>query len=58
VELGHNDSPPVPGLGSAIFMHVAKPDYSPTQGCIALALEDLLAVLKECETGAILEIRP
>lgn len=57
VELGHNDAPPVPGLGSAIFMHVAKPDYSPTQGCIALAVEDLLAVLKDCETGSILEIR-
>jgi len=57
VELGHNDTPPVPGLGSAIFMHVAKPDYSPTHGCIALAVEDLLAVLKECDTGSILEIR-
>lgn len=45
VALGHNDHPPVPGLGSAIFMHVARPDYSGTEGCIALALPDLLALL-------------
>lgn len=57
VELGHNDSPPVPGLGSAVFLHVAKPDYSPTQGCIALALDDLKAVLKNAGPGTVLEIR-
>ena len=47
VILGHNDDPPVPGAGSAIFLHVARPDYGPTQGCVALALPDLLAVLRE-----------
>jgi L,D-peptidoglycan transpeptidase YkuD (ErfK/YbiS/YcfS/YnhG family) len=45
VILGHNDDPPVAGLGSAIFMHVARPDLQPTEGCIALALEDLMAFL-------------
>lgn len=45
VVLGHNDDPPVPGMGSAIFMHVARPDYSGTEGCVALALSDLLALL-------------
>lgn len=48
VELGYNDDPPMPGRGSAIFMHVARPDYSGTEGCIALALPDLLEVLKRC----------
>ena len=47
VILGHNDDPPVPGAGSAIFLHVARDDYGPTQGCIALALPDLLTVLRE-----------
>ncbi|MEM1377364.1 MAG: L,D-transpeptidase family protein [Pseudomonadota bacterium] len=32
-------------LGSAIFMHVAKPGYRPTLGCIALALPDLLQLV-------------
>jgi L,D-peptidoglycan transpeptidase YkuD (ErfK/YbiS/YcfS/YnhG family) len=45
VILGHNDDPPIPGRGSCIFMHVARPDYSGTEGCIALSLQDLLDVL-------------
>lgn len=44
--LGWNDDPVEPGRGSAIFLHVARPDYRPTDGCIALALPDLLSVLK------------
>jgi len=49
VVVGHNDEPPVPGMGSAIFLHVARPDYSPTEGCIALALPDLLKVIELCD---------
>lgn len=56
VVLGHNDDPPVPGLGSCIFLHVARPAYAPTEGCVALALEDLLAVLKECGPGETLVV--
>ncbi len=44
--LGWNDAPVVPGRGSAIFLHVARPDYAPTEGCVALALPDLLLVLE------------
>ena len=43
--LGWNDRPPRRGLGSAIFLHVTRPDYAPTEGCVALSLTDLLAVL-------------
>jgi L,D-peptidoglycan transpeptidase YkuD (ErfK/YbiS/YcfS/YnhG family) len=43
--LGWNDSPVERGRGSAIFLHVARPDYGPTEGCVALALPDLLWVL-------------
>ncbi len=43
--LGWNDDPVVSGRGSAILLHVARPAYSPTEGCIALALPDLLALL-------------
>jgi L,D-peptidoglycan transpeptidase YkuD (ErfK/YbiS/YcfS/YnhG family) len=48
VVLGYNDDPVRPGLGSAIFLHVAKTDFAPTEGCIALALPDLLALLEDC----------
>jgi L,D-peptidoglycan transpeptidase YkuD (ErfK/YbiS/YcfS/YnhG family) len=57
VILGHNDDPPVAGLGSAIFLHCAKPGYPPTQGCVALAKADLLAVLAQAQPGDALEIR-
>lgn len=43
--LGWNDAPVRPGEGSAIFLHVARDDYAPTAGCVALSLPDLLAVL-------------
>jgi L,D-peptidoglycan transpeptidase YkuD (ErfK/YbiS/YcfS/YnhG family) len=56
VVLGHNDDPPVPGLGSAIFMHLARPDREPTQGCVALTREDLLAVLKACDAASTIQI--
>lgn len=51
VLLGHNDNPVVPGLGSAIFLHVAGPDYGPTEGCVALARPDLERVLAEAGPG-------
>ena len=43
--LGWNDHPVERGAGSAIFLHVASADYAPTEGCLALALADLLRVL-------------
>ncbi|MBL8643595.1 MAG: L,D-transpeptidase family protein [Rhodospirillaceae bacterium] len=46
VVIGYNDAPVIPGKGSAIFMHVARPGYAPTEGCVALQLEDLLKVLE------------
>jgi L,D-peptidoglycan transpeptidase YkuD (ErfK/YbiS/YcfS/YnhG family) len=36
IVLGHNDSPPLAPLGSAIFWHCTPPDRRPTQGCIAV----------------------
>jgi L,D-peptidoglycan transpeptidase YkuD (ErfK/YbiS/YcfS/YnhG family) len=58
VPLGYNDDPPVPGLGSAIFLHCAHPDYRPTEGCVALARDDLLELLKACGPETRLEVRP
>ncbi len=43
--LGWNVAPVASGRGSAIFLHVAKPDYPPTAGCVALTLPDLLIAL-------------
>lgn len=56
VVLGHNDAPPIAGLGSAIFLHLAWPDYRSTQGCVALARADLEALLALAKPGDVLEI--
>lgn len=56
VVLGHNDDPVVDGAGSAIFMHVAKTDYTPTEGCVALAYDDLVQVLALAAPGSAIKI--
>jgi len=45
--LGWNDMPVVRGRGSAIFLHLARPGFTPTEGCIALEQRDLLRVLAD-----------
>jgi L,D-peptidoglycan transpeptidase YkuD (ErfK/YbiS/YcfS/YnhG family) len=56
VPLGYNDDPVIPGRGSAIFLHVARPDFAPTAGCVALALPDLLAVLRTATPDAAVRV--
>ncbi len=51
VVIGYNDAPVVKGKGSAIFLHVAKKDYAPTEGCVAVARDDLLAALAQLKRG-------
>jgi len=51
VPLGYNDNPPVSGKGSAIFMHIAHEEYSPTEGCIALSKKDLLEILADIDSS-------
>jgi L,D-peptidoglycan transpeptidase YkuD (ErfK/YbiS/YcfS/YnhG family) len=45
VELGYNDDPVIKNKGSAVFMHVARENYAPTEGCIALSELDLISLL-------------
>lgn len=52
--LGWNDAPVERKRGSAIFLHVARPGLPPTEGCLALALPDLLACLAAGLTGIML----
>jgi L,D-peptidoglycan transpeptidase YkuD (ErfK/YbiS/YcfS/YnhG family) len=56
VPLGYNDQPVVPGRGSAIFLHVAHADFRPTEGCVALAKDDLVGLLSLLPANACLEI--
>lgn len=56
VILGHNDDPPVPGLGSAIFLHICRPGYPPTEGCVAIERADLEELLDRAQPGDAIEI--
>jgi L,D-peptidoglycan transpeptidase YkuD (ErfK/YbiS/YcfS/YnhG family) len=55
VVLGHNDAPPVPGMGSAIFFHQWVPgeDGRPkdTEGCVAVSPESMRALLPLLRAG-------
>jgi L,D-peptidoglycan transpeptidase YkuD (ErfK/YbiS/YcfS/YnhG family) len=57
VVIGHNDDPVVPGLGSAVFFHLARPDYSPTQGCFAVSRPDMEKILAVLEPGSRLIVK-
>jgi L,D-peptidoglycan transpeptidase YkuD (ErfK/YbiS/YcfS/YnhG family) len=50
IPMGYNDEAIIPGKGSAIFMHLMRPDGVGTEGCIALKREDLLALLPRLST--------
>jgi L,D-peptidoglycan transpeptidase YkuD (ErfK/YbiS/YcfS/YnhG family) len=54
--LGYNDRPRMRGKGSAIFVHLARPGFSPTDGCIALGRHDLTMLLAELRRGSSLMV--
>jgi L,D-peptidoglycan transpeptidase YkuD (ErfK/YbiS/YcfS/YnhG family) len=56
VVLGHNDSPPIPWCGSAVFLHLRDDDTTHTAGCVAVRRQDMLALLGPADTGTVLRI--
>jgi L,D-peptidoglycan transpeptidase YkuD (ErfK/YbiS/YcfS/YnhG family) len=52
--IGHNDAPPVPGAGSAIFLHLRGD--RPTEGCVAVDPETMSALLAALRPGDLLSI--
>jgi L,D-peptidoglycan transpeptidase YkuD (ErfK/YbiS/YcfS/YnhG family) len=46
IEISHNTRPRVAGRGSAVFVHVARPGFAPTAGCVALRLPDLRMLVR------------
>jgi L,D-peptidoglycan transpeptidase YkuD (ErfK/YbiS/YcfS/YnhG family) len=49
--LGWNDAPVERGRGSAIFLHVARNGFAPTEGCVALGAADLRIMLAQGVTA-------
>jgi L,D-peptidoglycan transpeptidase YkuD (ErfK/YbiS/YcfS/YnhG family) len=50
IVLDHNQRPRVRGAGSAIFLHVAREGFSPTQGCVAIAPQAMRRLLPRLST--------
>ena len=49
--INYNISPIIKGKGSAIFLHIAKKDFSPTSGCIALKKKCLFEILGKLDVN-------
>lgn len=45
IEIDHNTRPRIAGRGSAVFLHLARPNLSPTAGCVAFMVDDLRRLL-------------
>jgi Uncharacterized protein conserved in bacteria len=45
VVINYNINPTKKNKGSAIFMHVAKRNYSPTLGCIAVSKKNIIDII-------------
>ncbi|WP_298816956.1 L,D-transpeptidase family protein [uncultured Roseibium sp.] len=58
VVLDCNMSPAVKGRGSAIFFHIAREDYSPTEGCVAVAPAHMRLLLSLVGVGTNMLIVP
>ena len=57
IVLDYNLNPRRKGAGSAIFLHCARPDLAPTEGCIALRQEDLRKLLPRLGRSASLIVK-
>lgn len=44
------------GRGSAIFFHLARPGYMPTEGCVAVARGDMLRLIRHFRRGTRIRI--
>jgi L,D-peptidoglycan transpeptidase YkuD (ErfK/YbiS/YcfS/YnhG family) len=47
IELDHNTRPRIAGRGSAVFIHIARPGFAPTAGCVALDMSALRRLISQ-----------
>jgi L,D-peptidoglycan transpeptidase YkuD (ErfK/YbiS/YcfS/YnhG family) len=56
VVLSYNSKPVIKNKGSAIFIHIAKKNYTPTKGCITLRKIHLIKLLKQIKSDTLIKI--
>lgn len=54
--INYNQNPVIKNKGSAIFLHIARPSYAGTEGCIALNKSDLIQLLTKINTKTNIQI--
>jgi L,D-peptidoglycan transpeptidase YkuD (ErfK/YbiS/YcfS/YnhG family) len=57
IEIDHNTRPRVKNRGSAVFIHVARPGFAPTAGCVALEARSLRRLLPRLSNKTLIDIR-
>tara|TARA_B100000401_G_scaffold436557_1_gene380256 strand:+ start:842 stop:1336 length:495 start_codon:yes stop_codon:yes gene_type:complete len=50
--LNYNTDPIIAGKGSAIFMHVSKPNFEGTEGCIAIEREEIIKLSQKIKDSS------
>lgn len=45
------------GAGSAIFLHLARPGYQPTEGCIAVSERDMRRLLSVVDARTVIHVK-
>ncbi len=54
--LNFNSKPIKRNRGSAIFIHIAKKNYSPTKGCVAIRRADIKILAKKIDKKTLVKI--
>ena len=54
--LNYNMNPIIKNKGSAIFVHLAKKNYSSTQGCVAIKKIDMFKLIKDIKKNTTVKI--
>jgi L,D-peptidoglycan transpeptidase YkuD (ErfK/YbiS/YcfS/YnhG family) len=56
IELDHNTRPRISGRGSAVFIHLARPGFAPTAGCVALTQGRLRRLLARLGPRTVIDV--
>jgi L,D-peptidoglycan transpeptidase YkuD (ErfK/YbiS/YcfS/YnhG family) len=56
IELSHNTRPRIANRGSAVFIHIARPGFAPTAGCVALTKPELRRLIEHLGPDTIIDI--
>ena len=56
IVINYNTNPIIKKKGSAIFLHIAKKNYAPTKGCIAISKKDIIYLVGKINSKTQLHI--